>query len=78
MYLVCMTYQISIPCYFGSIVKVKSERLPQYLLESNWIEQSKSFKSSVMIFGERAKRPITPFAGGLFAVGLPTFVSVFY
>lgn len=76
MYIVSMTYQISIPCYFGSIVKHKSEQLPLDLLESDWLDGRTSMRRSITIIGERVKRPITPFAGGLFAVGLPTFVSV--
>lgn len=76
MYIVSMTYQIFIPCYFGSIVNKKSEQLPLDLLESNWLGGSASMRRSVTIIGERVKRPIIPFAGGLFAVGLPTFVSV--
>lgn len=76
MYIVSMTYQIFIPCYFGSIVAQKSEQLPRDLLESNWMAGRPSMRRSITIIGERVKRPITPFAGGLFAVGLPTFVSV--
>lgn len=76
MYIVSMTYQIFIPCYFGSIVQEKSEQLPFDLVDSNWLEGKASLRRSVTIIGERVKRPITPFAGGLFAVGLPTFVSV--
>lgn len=64
------------PCYYGSIVKAKSEQLPHRMFNANWIEQTPSFKKSMLIFGERAKRPIAPFAGGLFALALPTFVAV--
>lgn len=77
LYILSMTYQIFIPCYFGSIVSQKSEQLPTNLLESNWLDGTTSMRRSVTIIGERVKRPITPFAGGLFVVGLPTFVSVY-
>lgn len=77
MYIVSMTYQIFIPCYFGSIVTAKSEQLPLAVFGANWLDGgSRGLRSSVTIIGERVKRAITPFAGGLFAVGLPTFVSV--
>lgn len=71
-----MTLEIFIPCYFGTLVTLKSNDLPFFVYKSNWIEQTKAFKSSMGIFLERAKKPIVPFAGGLFIIGLPTFIAV--
>lgn len=76
LYMSSMMYQILIPCYFGSIVVRKSDELLGKMYASNWIEQSKRFKASLLIFGERAQKPIVPVAAGLFDVSLPTYVSV--
>lgn len=75
-YMLAVTLQIFVPCYCGSIVTYQSELLPRCIFYSNWAEQSKRFKSSILIFVERAKQPIVPMAGGLFQIGLPIFVRV--
>lgn len=76
LYIVGMIFEILMPCYYGSKIKEKSEQLPTQMFSANWPEQSKEFKSCMLIFGERAIRPISPFAGGILALSLPTFVSV--
>lgn len=76
LYIVGMIFEILMPCYYGSEIKAKSELLPARMFASNWTDQSKRFKSSMLIFGERSLRPITPFAGALLPLALPTFVSV--
>lgn len=75
-YLMCVTVQIFVPCLSASEVTENSERLPYFLFECNWIEQRPQFKSSMLIFVERAMQPIIPMAGGLFQIGLPRFVAV--
>lgn len=76
LYILGMIFEILMPCYYGSIIKEKSEQLPTQMFSANWSEQSKKFKKSMLIFGERAIRPVSPFAGGILALSLPTFVSV--
>lgn len=75
-YVLGLVFEIFLPCYIGSIVLAKSQQLLPAVYESNWIEQSVEYKTSLLIFGERAKRPIAPMAGGLFALELRTFLSV--
>lgn len=76
LYVLGLVFEIFLPCYIGSIVMAKSEQLLGAVYQSNWIEQTPVYKSSLLIFGERAKRRIAPKAGGLFALELPMFVSV--
>lgn len=76
MYIISMFAQLLIPCFCASQLTDKSDKLSSYVYNSNWIEQSKSFKSSMIIFVERNFQPIIPKAGGLFDIGLPIFVSV--
>lgn len=76
MYIISMFVQLFIPCYCASQLTNKSDKLSSYVYNSNWIEQSKSYKTSMIIFVERNFQPIIPKAGGLFDIGLPIFVSV--
>lgn len=76
LYIIGMIFEILLPCYYGSEVSAKSEQLGPLVFRSNWLEQSQRFRAAMLIFAERAKRSIAPFAGGLFALALPTFVSV--
>lgn len=75
-YLLSMTIQIFIPCYFGSIVTAKSQQLAKCIYSSNWLGQTSEFQSSMRIFVERSLKPIVPKSVGLIIIGLPTFVSV--
>lgn len=75
-YTICAAVQLLVPCFWASQLTEKSEQLTRCIFNSNWIEQSHSFKSTMMIFVERSLDPIVPKAGGLFDVGLPIFVSV--
>lgn len=76
LYIFGMIFEILMPCYYGSMLKVKSEQLLEGLYSSNWMHQSRKFKSSMLIIGQRALQPITPVIGGLLPLALPTFVSV--
>lgn len=71
-----MMVQLFVPCYFASQITVQSHQLALQLYRSNWQEQTAAFKTAMIILVERTKQPIVPMAGGLFAVGLPLFVSV--
>lgn len=74
----CMMVQLFVPCYFASQITVQSDQLALQLYRSNWQEQTAGFKTAMIILVERVKKPIVPMAGGLFAVGLPLFVSVIW
>lgn len=76
MFILCMIGQLWLPCYNASRLTQKSEQLPTRIFACNWIDQSRSFKSSMRIFISQGIRPIIPRAGGLFEVGLPIFVTV--
>lgn len=75
-YLLSVMVQIFMPCQSASEVTDNSERLPYFMFQCNWLEQRPHFKSSMLIFAERAMKPIIPMAGGLFQIGLPRFVTV--
>lgn len=75
-YFNCMIIEIFVPCYFGSVVVEKSRKLTHDMFLSNWIERGPLFKKSLGILVERTFRPIATFAGGVFLLHLPTFLSV--
>lgn len=54
----------------------KSRKLTYDAFKSNWIEHGLFFRKSLSIFVERTFRPIATFAGGLFLLQLPVFLSV--
>lgn len=53
-----------------------SDQLAYSIFRCNWMEQTKVFKMSMLIFTEKCIKPIVPMAGGLFEIGLPRFLSV--
>lgn len=75
-YVISLTAQIYVPCLCASDVTQRSDQLAYSIFQSNWIEQTNKFKSSMLIFTEKSIKPIIPMAGGLFEIGLPVFVSV--
>lgn len=75
-YMIAMTMEIFLPCFYGSIVVRKSEELVRKIYNANWIDRSKEYRLSIRIMVQRSLRPIVPMAGGMFATSLPTFVSV--
>lgn len=75
-YLISMAIEIFVPCYFGSVVTAKSERLAGAMYASAWPERGRRFRGSMGVLVERSLRPIVPLCGGLVVIGLPTFVSV--
>lgn len=75
-FVLSLTIELYVPCYCASRVTEVSDYLPRRIFYSNWFAQSREFKSSMILFLERAKQPIVPMAGGLFEIGLPIFVSV--
>lgn len=75
-YLACMIVQILSPSFVGSMLLDNSEKLTHAIYSSDWTECSDRWKSAYLIFTERTLKAMTIFAGGLFLLSIPTFVSV--
>lgn len=72
-----MAVELFIPCYFGSLVRAKSEVLGISVFQSNWNDQSLRFQSMIKLFISGVQRPIVLNTfKGLFVIALPTFVTV--
>lgn len=77
-YFMCMVVQIFIPSYFASRLLHKSMDTTNAIYSSEWLDQDMRNKKAYMIFVTRTYKPMTIYAGQLFLLSLPTFVSVNY
>jgi 7tm Odorant receptor len=71
-----MVLEIFLPCYFGSRINEKTLLLRQKVFESQWLDASLEYKKLLVIFLERAKRPVKINIYGFFFLQLETFTSV--
>lgn len=76
LYLASMISEILFPSYFGSKLLDISERLTYAIYSSDWTERNAKCKRAYLIFVERTCKAMAMFAGGLFLLSLPTFVSL--
>jgi len=69
-------FDIYVVMHYGNEIKLSSERLTYSVFESNWMEQTKSFKMCMIIFAEVSKQPHELLIGKLYPLNLQTFTSV--
>lgn len=70
------TLDIFFLMYLGNEIKISSGKLPYYLYESNWIEQSGRCKRIVIVLAEVLKRHQVIMVAKLYALSLETFNAV--
>lgn len=75
-YMIPMTLEILMPCYFGSEMISASEKLSARLFHSNWMDKPKDFKCAMKIFMENAKKPMKLTAFGIFELTLESFLKI--
>lgn len=76
-HLLACSFQLVVPCYFGSFLADKTDQLSFKLYDSNWPDMSPKFKSTMSIVLEVTKAPISMCTSwNLFVITLPTFVRV--
>lgn len=71
-----MILPVFIPCYFGSELTAVSEKLSLSLFHSNWVEESREFKTAMKIFMENTKNPIQIYSFGTFKLCLENFLTI--
>ena len=72
-----LSLQILLPCYCGTMLTSESARLRANVYGSNWMDQSKRFKTSFSLLQQRAVNLIVPTTyKKTFVIGLETFVAV--
>lgn len=75
-YFCCASSQTWLNCHFGSCLSHETEGITHAIYSSPWMDRNEQCKRGVRILVERSRRPMTIYAGGLFELSLPTFVSV--
>lgn len=62
--------------FFGTVLQEEFNNLPYAIFSSNWTTQTKSYRQSVLIFGEVTLRKLTMLAGGIVGIHLDTFFAI--
>ena len=75
-YLSSIIVQTLIPCYYGSEIMAVSDKLSASLFHSEWMYENKNFKTSMMVFLEKVKKPIKITVFGFYVVNLATFIAI--
>lgn len=80
-YLVNMSVQLFIPCYFGSKLQTKSEALGEAAYDCGWPNEAagqRTFRKVLLLFMMGAHRPMRLLTWkNMFVIELPTFVMVY-
>ncbi|KAH8267489.1 hypothetical protein KR018_008074 [Drosophila ironensis] len=74
-FLVGISLEIYPICYYGTIMEDSFNDLHYAIFCSNWLEQSRSTWSTILIISERTKRQQRLFAGNIVPLHLDTFAA---
>jgi odorant receptor len=75
-FMIPMTLEIFLPCYFGNDLSIASSKLSTALIGSEWFECDEKLRSTAKIFMENTKKEMKIFAFGVFQVNLSTFTTI--
>ncbi|XP_021200428.3 odorant receptor 7a [Helicoverpa armigera] len=75
-YLLMMTGQIFVPGYLGTLLTYESQELVTAAYNCEWLVRSKSFRKDLILFRERAARPIRISGMKMFPLSLVTFIAI--
>ncbi|XP_049817792.1 odorant receptor 94a-like [Aethina tumida] len=75
-YFMAMIVQLSIYCWNGNEIILKSTATRDACYNSNWIKCGSSIRKMLFIISERSKRPLYLSAGKFSKLSLATFTSV--
>lgn len=76
LYFIAVVIQLFVPCFFGSILYYKTNRLTVALFHSDWIDKKLPFKRLFLMFMQSVSAPVTILAGRMFKLDMTTFLSV--
>uniref|UniRef100_A0AAU6NDB3 Odorant receptor n=1 Tax=Mythimna loreyi TaxID=667449 RepID=A0AAU6NDB3_9NEOP len=76
LFIICILIELFIFCYYGNEVTAESERVTQSLYSMEWRRARLSFRRSLVLVMERAKRPLRPTAGRIIPLSLDTYVTI--
>ncbi|XP_063925608.1 odorant receptor 4-like [Zophobas morio] len=75
-YIVGLSMQLFLYCWFGNEVETKSSHIPYAVYSSQWVDVSLKVKNNLLILGGRCQRPLKITAINLFDLSLNTFVTI--
>ncbi|XP_060522984.1 putative odorant receptor 85d isoform X2 [Cylas formicarius] len=75
-YFICMTCQVGMYCWYGQLVMQKSDEITNACYHVNWNEIDIKSQKMLIIIMERAKRPSTVHAAGVFPLNLATLMTI--
>ncbi|XP_068918317.1 odorant receptor 46a-like [Tenebrio molitor] len=75
-YLLGISMQILLYCWFGNEVEIKSSQIPYAIYKCDWFGRSVGANTSLLILSVRCQEPIRITAINLFALSLKTFVAI--
>ncbi|CRL02769.1 CLUMA_CG016002, isoform A [Clunio marinus] len=75
-FLIPITLEIFLPCYFGNKLSVASSALTTSIFHSEWIEKDRKLKKAAMIFMECSQKHLKITSLGTFDVNIATFSSI--
>nr|AIG51873.1 odorant receptor [Helicoverpa armigera]QPX50343.1 odorant receptor [Helicoverpa armigera] len=76
LFISCILTELFLYCYYGNEVTDESERVSQSLYSMEWRRARLTFRRSLVLVMERAKRPLRPAAGRVIPLSLDTFVKI--
>jgi len=62
--------------FYGARVIEASTKLSTSLFHTEWIQENRKFRTTLMIFIENAKKPLSLVALGIFEINLMNFKSI--
>nr|WCC57364.1 odorant receptor 29 [Papilio dardanus] len=75
-YLTAMVLIIFVPSWLGTQLMYESQELVSAAYSSDWMNSSKEFKRSIIIFMERTKTPMCVVGMKMFLLSLNTFITI--
>ncbi|ETN60957.1 putative odorant receptor [Anopheles darlingi] len=75
-YMMSMTMQIGLPCYYGNEVTLKSYALTKAIYSCNWYNMKRSNRKKIQTFLIRTNKPFAATAFGYFNFNLPAFTTI--
>lgn len=76
MLLICSTFETLLPCYFGDDLKHTSLLFVDSINRCNWLDQSLTFKKTLILFLCKAQKPMVVLAGGFIPCSMHTFITI--
>ncbi|CAH1640018.1 unnamed protein product [Spodoptera littoralis] len=76
LFISCILTELFLYCYYGNEVTDESSRVSESLYSMEWARAGLSFRRSLVLVMERAKRPLRPAAGRVIPLSLDTFVKI--